>query len=120
MDDYDPASLPANEAYELILEAITPIQEFEKVAIRDALGRILAEDITSKINVPTGTNSAMDGYAISGKDLPDEGIQKLKVVGTVFAGKPYKEKFLPRKCVRIMTGGILPKGTDTVVIPENV
>ena len=120
MDDYDPASLPANEAYELILEAITPIQEFEKVAIRDALGRILAEDITSKINVPTGTNSAMDGYAISGQDLPDEGIQELKVVGTVFAGKPYKEKLLPGKCVRIMTGGILPKGTDTVVIQENV
>jgi len=120
LDDYDPASLPANEAFELILDAITPIQEFEKVAIRDALGRILAEDITSQINVPTGTNSAMDGYAISRKDLPDEGIQELKVVGTAFAGKPYKEKLLPGECLRIMTGGIMPQGTDTVVIQENV
>jgi len=120
LDDYDPASLPANEAFELILDAITPIQEFEKVAIRDVLGRILAEDITSQINVPTGTNSAMDGYAISRKDLPDEGIQELKVVGTAFAGKPYKEKLLPGECLRIMTGGIMPQGTDTVVIQENV
>ena len=62
----------------------------------------------------------MDGYAISSKDLPDENIKELNVVGTVFAGKPYMEKLLPGECVRIMTGGIMPKGTDTVVIQENV
>ena len=120
MDDYDPASLPADAAFKLILDAITPIQEYESVAIRAALNRVLAEDLTSNINVPTGTNSAMDGYAISSNDLPDTETCKLNVVGTTFAGRPFKATLASGECVRIMTGGIMPEGTDTVVIQENV
>ena len=119
MDDYDPASLPADIALKKILEAIIPIESLEKLTVRNALNRVLAEDITSNINVPSGTNSAMDGYAIFSSDLPAQGTCELRIAGTAFAGKPYKEKLFPGECVRIMTGAIMPEGTDTVVIQEH-
>ncbi|MEM8844802.1 MAG: molybdopterin molybdenumtransferase MoeA, partial [Pseudomonadota bacterium] len=63
MDDYDPASMDADAAQQLILSSISPTSEIELVPIRDALQRVVAEDIYSRINVPSHTNSAMDGYA---------------------------------------------------------
>jgi len=120
MDDYDPASLTADKALEKILEEIKPVQSSEKVAIRDALGRVITEDIVSTINVPTGTNSAMDGYAVFNSDLPETGTYELKVIGTAFAGKPYKGKLSSGECIRIMTGAILPEGLEAVVIQEHV
>lgn len=120
MDDFDPGSLSPDEARMRILDTIATVTTSEKIAIRSALGRILAEDMLSSINVPSGTNSAMDGYAVIGADLPATGTKTLKVVGTVFAGTPLKEKLTPGSCARIMTGGILPPGTDTVVIQEQV
>jgi molybdopterin molybdotransferase len=84
------------------------------------LNRVLAEDIHSRINVPAGINSAMDGYAVCSTDIPDEGIKELTVVGTSWAGNPLKQKIKPGECARIMTGGILPEGTDTVIIQESV
>ena len=120
MDDYDPNSLPADVALETIKSSISVIRGTEKVAIRSALHRILDEDIHSSINVPSGTNSAMDGYALSASDIPDSGIKELRVVGTSWAGVPLKEEISSGECARIMTGGLLPAGTDTVVIQESV
>jgi molybdopterin molybdotransferase len=119
-DDYDPASLPAAIALKRILEAIKPITESEKLPIHNALGRILSEEITSPINVPSGTNSAMDGYAICSSDIPASGSVLLDVIGTAFAGKPFTSSVSPRQCVRIMTGAIMPAKTDTVVMQEHV
>lgn len=119
-DDYDPMSLPADVALDRILSSITPVAETETVAVRDSLGRILAEDIVSTINVPSGTNSAMDGYAILGSDIPASGTNELKVLGTAFAGKPFSDKVNSGECVRIMTGAVMPAGTDTVVMQEHV
>lgn len=119
-DDFDPASLPPAEALERILSSISPVDGVEKTAIRDALNRVLAEDVISRINVPTGTNSAMDGYAVNGDDIPAEGIAKLRVIGTAWAGKPLQEPIKPGTCARIMTGAILPRGADTVIIQEDV
>jgi molybdopterin molybdotransferase len=119
-DDFDPDSLTAEESLQRILEAINPVAETEKVSIRSSLDRILSEDISSRINVPNCTNSAMDGYAICGGDIPDAGIRELEVKGTVFAGYPLQEKIQPGTCARIMTGGVIPPGADTVVIQELV
>ena len=119
-DDYDPASLPADTALTRILASISPLQATETTAIRSALGRILAEDITSPINVPTGTNSAMDGYALNSADIPAQGLSELHVAGTAYAGKPWKDRVNRGDCVRIMTGAIMPAGTDTVVMQEHV
>jgi molybdopterin molybdotransferase len=120
MDDFDPASLPADVALKKIIAAIAPVTATEKITIRDSLGRILAEDIVSPINVPSGTNSAMDGYAIHNSGLPVSGTKELKLIGTAFAGKLFTGKVNPGECVRIMTGAVMPAGTDTVVMQEHV
>ena len=119
-DDFDPKSLSADAALEQIKSGAVRIKGIEKIAIREALKRILAEDIRSHINVPTGTNSAMDGYAVNSRDIPSSGNAELHVSGTAWAGKPYDGKLTAESCVRIMTGAIMPEGTDTVIIQEDV
>ncbi len=120
MDDYDPNSLPADVALETIKSSLLTINGDEKVAVRSALNRVLAKDIRSSINVPSGVNSAMDGYALSAADIPEQGVKELTVVGTSWAGTPLKQVIKKAECARIMTGGILPAGTDTVIIQESV
>ena len=120
MDDFDPDSLPAADALKKIIDALSPVTETECVNIRAALGRILAENIISPINVPSGTNSAMDGYAVDGADIPSSGTAELTLIGTSFAGKPFLNPVHRGECVRIMTGAIMPQGADTVLMQEHV
>ncbi len=120
MDDFDPASLDADKALQTILKTITSTNETEKLPIRDTLGRALAEDISSKINVPGHTNSAMDGYAVNGSEIPQQGTVTLKNIGTAWAGKPFPGETSKGECVRIMTGAAMPANTDTVIIQEHV
>jgi molybdopterin molybdotransferase len=119
-DDHDPASLPPAVALKRIIDAIMPVAATEKIKIREALGRVLAADIISPINVPPCVNSAMDGYAVLGSDLPEAGTRELQMAGTAYAGKPFKQMVMPGQCVRIMTGAVMPYGTDTVVMQEHV
>lgn len=120
MDDYDPNSLPPPVALAKIMDSLNVIQGTEKVALRSGLNRILAEDMHSTINVPSGTNSAMDGYAVLGSDIPKQGVSELDVIGTSWAGTPFQGELKTGNCVRIMTGAIVPAGADTVIIQENV
>lgn len=120
MDDYDPNSLAVDEALQRIKDSITSISESEELPIRDALNRVLANSVKSSINVPPYTNSAMDGYAIRGSDLPEHGSRRFKLAGTVMAGKPIDQTIEAGECARIMTGAKMPKGTDTVVMQEHV
>ncbi len=119
-DDFDPRSLSADAALEQIKAGVNRVRGIEKIAIREALNRILAEDIRSRINVPSGTNSAMDGYAVNSADIPADGTAGLNVLGTAWAGKPFEGKLTAGNCVRIMTGAIMPEGADTVIIQEDV
>jgi len=119
LDDFDPESLLPDQARSKILEVLSPVETTEKCTVRQCLDRILAEDIVSTIDVPSGTNSAMDGYAINAKDLPVTGTNDVKMIGTSLAGTPYKHRVDNGECVRIMTGAIMPEGTDTVVIQEH-
>ena len=119
-DDFDPKSLSADAAQAQIKAGVSRVRGVEKIAIREALNRILAEDIRSRINVPSGTNSAMDGYAVNSADIPADGTAGLNVLGTAWAGKPFESKLTAGNCVRIMTGAIMPEGADTVVIQEDV
>lgn len=118
-DDREPDVLSVDEARQHILQEITPISAAQKVAIRTALGRILAEDVTSPVDVPSHTNSAMDGYAIKGTDLTN-GIRQFDCIGTAYAGKPFLTKNQAGQCVRIMTGASIPTGTDTVIMQEHI
>ena len=117
LDGYDPDALRVDKAREAIRSCLYPVRDVELVPIKQALGRILAQEIVPQINVPAHDNSAMDGYAVRFSDL-EKG--PLKEVGTALAGKPFAGKLGERQCVRIMTGAVMPAGADTVVIQEVV
>ena len=117
-DDYDPNSMRVEKARELIRTFLSPVSGIERVNIRNALGRVLAADIVSPIAVPGHDNSAMDGYAVRFADLKTDGETVLQRVGTSFAGKPWTGSVATCQCVRIFTGGVMPAGTDSVVMQE--
>jgi molybdopterin molybdotransferase len=119
LDGYDPNALRADKAREAILSVLAPIKEMESVPVRMALGRVLAQEIVPQINVPAHDNTAMDGYAIRSSDLTSAEL-RLEEIGTALAGKPFKGRVAPGQCVRVMTGAVMPDGTDTVVIQEIV
>jgi molybdopterin molybdotransferase len=118
LDGYDPDALRVDKAREAILACLSPVEEIEKIQVRDALGRVLGEDIVPSINVPAHDNSAMDGYAVCSSDLQKEA--SLEEIGSALAGRPFHGKVGPGQCVRIMTGAVMPEGADTVVIQEIV
>jgi len=117
LDDYDPNALRVDKAIEAIRACLPPIAATETIGIRQALGRVLAEDIVPSINVPAHDNSAMDGFALRFSDLKP-GDTVLTEVGAAFAGRVFEGKVAAGECVRIMTGAVMPPGTDTVVIQE--
>jgi molybdopterin molybdotransferase len=120
MDDYDPNSMSVANAKLHIRNYLNPITQNEFIDLRSALGRILATDILSPANVPNYDNSAMDGYAFNADDINPNAATKLTIIGTVFAGKAFDGKLVAGECVRIMTGGAMPRGTDTVIMQERV
>ena len=120
MDDYDPNALKVEKARAVIRSFLAPVATNEKVAVRAALGRVLGEDIVSRLDVPAHDNSAMDGYALRHADLKAAGETELRLAGSAFAGRQFAGKLGKRECVRIMTGAVMPRGADTVVIQEIV
>lgn len=120
-DAFESDAISVSDAKKRITDEITPISGIEKLALRDCLNRFLAEDVYSPINVPSHINSAMDGYAISGNDLPIDTSKNYKVVGTPsYAGRPSPCNIKSNQVIRIMTGGVMPAGTDTVIMQEEV
>ncbi|MCQ9207021.1 MAG: molybdopterin molybdotransferase MoeA, partial [Omnitrophica bacterium] len=90
----------------------------EKASLEDSMGRVLTEDVCSKINMPPFDKSAMDGYALNYKDAQRIPAQ-LKCTGFIQAGEMFTKKVSPGECVKIMTGAGLPKGADSVVMVED-
>ncbi len=119
-DDYDPNSMPVDQARALIRQFLTPIDGTLRVPVRSALNRVLAQDVISPFNVPAHNNSAMDGYALRFSDLHAEGETSLRIAGTAFAGKPYTGTLAGGEAIRIMTGAKLPDSLDTIVMQERV
>jgi molybdopterin molybdotransferase len=120
LSDYDPEALPVRDAQRIIGDFVTPVDGVESVPLLAALDRVLAEDIISPISVPAHDNSAMDGYALRAVDLSLEAFTTLTVVATVYAGKPSDVVPGAGQCVRIMTGGVMPAGCDSVIPQEHV
>ncbi|MDP3618601.1 MAG: molybdopterin molybdotransferase MoeA [Ramlibacter sp.] len=117
LQGYDPQALSAQGVNEFLARLVEPVTEPQSVPIMEALGRVLAADVISPVNVPPHDNSAMDGYAFDGSQLTDGGLT-LEVIGTAFAGKAWQGSVAPGQCVKIMTGAIMPAGLDTVVPQE--
>jgi molybdopterin molybdotransferase len=118
IDGYDPNALPVAQARAFIDELVPRVQAVELLPIRDALGRVLARDVVSAIDVPSNDNSAMDGFALRGGDLLAQGPTRLRIVGKGLAGKSFDGEVPAQACVRITTGAIMPAGLDTVVPQE--
>lgn len=116
--DYDPDAMTVQQARNTILDYIEPIRSVERLAIRSALDRTLAADITSTLDVPGNDNSAMDGYALRGDDLVKGKQLTLRIVGSLCAGQRFTAAVGPGECVRIMTGAAMPADCDTVIAQE--
>ena len=117
-DDYDPNSMPVAKARAFIHSFLTPVTGIARVPLRTALGRVLAEDIISPVDVPAHINSAMDGWALRADDLAANPTAALTEIGSSFAGVPFGKSVGKGECVRIFTGGVVPDGCDAVVMQE--
>lgn len=116
MDDYDPNAMSVTQAKAFIKQFLTPATETETLPVMNSLGRVLAADIVSPSNVPNHNNSAMDGFAFRLADVD----KTLTIIGTAFAGGPFEQTVNAGECVRVMTGAMIPKGADTVVMQERI
>ena len=120
LQGYDPKALNAKDVNAFLARLVAPVAETETCGVFDALGRVLAEDVVSPISVPPHDNSAMDGFAFGGGQLLPGQPLVLRCLGTAFAGQAWGGQAGAGDCVKIMTGAIMPTGTDTVVPVEFV
>ena len=107
--------LSVAQARQAITTALRPITDALALPLAQALGRVLAADVISPIDVPAHDNSAMDGYAFDGAALAGGGVTTLRTVGTLHAGAPFAGRVGRGECLRIMTGAVMPAALDTVV-----
>lgn len=119
MSHNDNLFLSVSEVQNRIINDVQSIEGIERVDLRQALGRILAEDVIATFNTPPCDNSGMDGYAFSSSDIKDEATLTLKIAGQSFAGHPYTGSIASGEAIRIMTGAQVPSGVDTVVMQEH-
>lgn len=111
--------MSVDEAVGIIATRVAKVDGVETVALGEADGRILARDVAAPLPLPPFTNSAVDGYAIAGRDLPKTAEQAFVVTGRVAAGSLAKP-IEPGHAMRIFTGAPMPDGADTVFMQEDV
>jgi molybdopterin molybdotransferase len=111
--------MSVDEAVRLIASRVTQVAGTETVTLMEADGRVLAHDLTAPLPLPPFTNSAVDGYAIAGRDLPRDEPRGLPIAGRVQAGSSAPAAQAGH-AVRIFTGAPMPEGTDTVFMQEDV
>ena len=116
LQGYDPQALTVTQVSDFLAQLAQPLSanEAQDIALFDALGRVLAQDVISPIHVPPHNNSAMDGFAFDGRQLSPTQALHLRVMGTALAGKAWQGRVQAGECLKIMTGAILPEGLDTV------
>ena len=109
--------LPVVEAQNRIRAAFAPVAA-HWLDLADALGRVLAEDVSAALDLPPFTNSSMDGYAVRAADLA-HAPARLRVVADIPAGVAPERTIEPGEAARIMTGAMLPPGADAVIPVED-
>ena len=114
-------SLSVDDAVAAITARLRPVDGVETVALADADGRVLAEDLIASLQLPPFTNSAVDGYAVRGEDVPTGAARLVRVAGRMEAGDANKGQPLASgEAIRIFTGASMPEGADTVFMQEDV
>lgn len=117
----DPSEmLSVEEARTLIAQSSLQLTTQETVSLQDSIGRILAEDVYSAINVPPANNSAVDGFAFSHRDFETTGDKEFINIGISAAGRPFDGTVKAGDCVKIFTGAVMPAGCDTVAMIEDI
>ena len=111
--EYDPNAIKIESAKKLIHSFINPIKATESIKLIDSLNRVLADNLVSPINVPNYDNSAMDGFAY--KSNPKDNSKIFKITSTVLAGNISKSSLKNGEAIKIMTGGKIPEGADSVI-----
>ncbi|MBZ9918892.1 molybdopterin molybdotransferase MoeA [Mesorhizobium sp. B2-2-4] len=111
---------PIDETAALIASKLSAVEEVETVPLLLADGRVLAKEMVASLALPPFTNSAVDGYAVRGADLPQTVETAFAVAGRVQAGMAANEPVRPGQTVRIFTGAPMPDGADTVFMQEDV
>ena len=114
-----PGLMPFEQALAQLLNSVVPGQSVEPVPLQQALGRVLAEDQRSGLDVPPADNSAMDGYAVRVADLLSASGAALPISQRIPAGVD-PQPLEPGTVARIFTGASVPDGADAVVMQENV
>ena len=109
--------MPIENALALLLKSANPPEQVDILPLAEAQGRVLAEDLSSGINVPPHDNSAMDGYAVNSADLSEQAEKRLPVSQRIPAGK-MGTKLQAGSAARIFTGAPIPPGADAVVMQE--
>src|SRR5581483_9308370 len=117
---YNARMISVGDAQAHILAQVQRVASPEVVPVVDALGRVLAEDVCASLDVPPTANSAVDGYAVRGADIPPSGTRELTVVAELPAGAVFDGTLGAGRAVRIMTGAPMPAGADTVYPQEVV
>jgi molybdopterin molybdotransferase len=112
--------MSVDEAVGIIAARVAAVQDVEIVSLTEADGRILAADMPAPLPLPPFTNSAVDGYAVRGSDLPLKEAATFPVSGRVQAGASMPEPVKSGHAIRIFTGAPMPQGADTVFMQEDV
>ena len=112
-----------NQAKRILKKAKIKIKD-EIIKSDVSLNRVVSKNIYSGINYPSANNTAFDGYAVNSKDtvgIKKNSSKQFKIIGSIAAGvKPFKKKIKKYNTVEIMTGGIMPKGFDTIIPIEQI
>jgi len=116
---YSAPLISITRALEILDERIGTIAGTERADLKQATGRVLAEDVTSRQTVPPHDNAAVDGYCIRFDDLDPKRETRFRIVGRAAAGHPSPVHAQPGEAVRIFTGAPVPSGFDTVVMQED-
>ncbi len=117
MDAPRPRMIPVAEAQANVLNGVARLAS-EDVSVAESFGRILAEDVASRMTQPPVAVSSMDGYAVRSADVANVPAG-LKLIGESSAGRGFAGKMGPGETVRIFTGAPIPEGADAIVIQED-
>ena len=118
INEFDFNALEETQAINKI-KTIQSIKSSEKVSLKDALHRTISKTVRATMNVPSFRNSAMDGYALNINDLKFNKYE-LSEIGVSLAGRPFESCLKAGQTVKVMTGALIPKNADAVIMKEMV
>ncbi|WP_456326889.1 molybdopterin molybdotransferase MoeA [Palaeococcus sp. (in: euryarchaeotes)] len=114
---------PYRDAFNMMMEDIKELPDFEEIPLDEALGRVLAEDVVSPIDLPPFDRAAVDGYAVRAEDTfhaREYNPVELEVIDEITAGIESKREVTNGRAIMLMTGNKLPKGANAVIMQEHV